>query len=50
MLPVPVFVGYDPREAVAYHVCCNSIIRLATAPVAIVPLYHRLPIERKAEA
>ena len=38
MLPVPVFVGYDPREAVAYHVCCNSIIRLATAPVAIVPL------------
>jgi hypothetical protein len=38
MLPIPVFVGYDPREAVAYHVCCNSIIRLATAPVAIVPL------------
>jgi len=38
MLPVPVFVGYDPREAVAYHVCCNSIIRLASAPVAIVPL------------
>jgi len=38
MLPVPVFVGYDPREAVAYHVCCNSIIRLSTAPVAIVPM------------
>lgn len=38
MKPIPVFVGYDPREAIAYHVCCNSIIRNATAPVAIVPV------------
>jgi lipopolysaccharide biosynthesis glycosyltransferase len=38
MKPVPVFVGYDPREAVAYHVCVNSIIRNASAPVAIVPV------------
>jgi len=36
--PIPVFVGYDPREAVAYHVCANSIIRNASAPVAIVPI------------
>jgi lipopolysaccharide biosynthesis glycosyltransferase len=36
--PVSVFVGYDPREAVAYHVCSNSIIRHATQPVAIVPM------------
>lgn len=35
---VPVFVGYDPREAIAYHVCVNSIIRNASAPVAIVPV------------
>jgi len=38
MKPIPVFVGYDPREAIAYHVCCNSIIRNASAPVAIVPV------------
>jgi lipopolysaccharide biosynthesis glycosyltransferase len=38
MKPIPIFVGYDPREAVAYHVCANSIIRNASAPVAIIPL------------
>lgn len=38
MTPIPVFVGYDPREAVAYHVCANSIIRHASQPVAIIPL------------
>ena len=38
MKPIPVFIGYDPREAIAYHVCVNSIIRHASKPVAIVPL------------
>ena len=33
-----VYIGYDPREAVAYHVCTNSIIRHATKPVRISPL------------
>jgi lipopolysaccharide biosynthesis glycosyltransferase len=38
MKPIPIFVGYDPREAVAYHVCVNSIVRQASQPVAIIPL------------
>lgn len=38
MKPIPVFIGYDPREAVAYHTCVNSIIRHASQPMAIVPL------------
>jgi lipopolysaccharide biosynthesis glycosyltransferase len=38
MKPIPIFIGYDPREAVAYHVCVNSIIRQASQPVCIVPL------------
>ena len=38
MTPIPVFVGYDPREAIAFHVCVNSIIRHASQPVAIMPL------------
>ena len=38
MKPIPVFVGYDPREAIVYHVCVNSIIRNASAPVAIIPV------------
>jgi lipopolysaccharide biosynthesis glycosyltransferase len=42
MTPIPVFIGYDPREAVAYHVCANSIIRHASRPVAIIPLALRL--------
>jgi len=38
MKPIPIFVGYDPKEAIAYHTCVNSIIRNATVPVAVVPL------------
>lgn len=35
---IPIFIGYDPREAVAFHVCANSIIRHASQPVSIIPL------------
>ena len=33
-----IFIGYDPREAISYHTCVNSIIRNGSKPVAIVPL------------
>lgn len=36
--PIRVFVGYDPREAVAYHVCCQSIIDGTKAPVSFYPI------------
>jgi hypothetical protein len=35
---IPIFIGYDSREAVAYHVCANSIIRHSSQPVAFAPL------------
>lgn len=35
---IPVFIGYDPREAIAFHVCTNSIIRQSSQPVSINPL------------
>ena len=35
---INVFIGYDPREAVAYHVCANSLIRHASQPLALAPL------------
>jgi len=35
---IPIFIGYDPREAIAFHVCSNSIIRHASGPVQIIPL------------
>lgn len=35
---IPIFIGYDPREAIAYHVCANSIIRNSSVPVSITLL------------
>lgn len=35
---IPIFIGYDPRESIIFHVCANSIIRQATNPVCIIPL------------
>jgi lipopolysaccharide biosynthesis glycosyltransferase len=35
---IPVFVGFDPREALAYHVCCQSIIDRSSVPVSFHPL------------
>ena len=35
---IPIFIGYDPREAAAYHTCVNSIIRQSSLPVSITPL------------
>jgi len=33
-----VFIGYDPKEAVAYHVLAHSILRRASIPVSIAPV------------
>lgn len=40
MIPKPlrVFIGYDSREPVAYHVLAHSIIRHSSRPVPIIPL------------
>lgn len=35
---IQVFIGYDPREAVAFSVLAHSIHARASAPVAVVPL------------
>lgn len=39
---IPIFIGYDPREPIAYHVCTNSIIRHSTTPVCFIPLATNL--------
>jgi len=44
-----VFIGYDAREAVAYHVCVNSLIRHCSSPIEIVPLaLNTMPFYREA--
>jgi len=38
---INLFVGFDPREAAAYHVFSNSVIRHSNTPVALTPLALR---------
>jgi len=35
---IPVFIGYDPTEEVAYHTLAHSIIRNSSKPVSITPV------------
>lgn len=35
---IPVFIGYDTREPLAFHVCSSSVIRHSKRPVSIIPL------------
>ncbi|MGD9834914.1 MAG: glycosyltransferase [Piscinibacter sp.] len=35
---IRLFIGYDPRETVAWHVLSHSILARSSAPVAITPL------------
>lgn len=39
---IPIFIGYDPRESVTYHVLEQSIMDRTQSPVAIVPLHSRM--------
>jgi hypothetical protein len=36
---IPLYVGFDPREAAAYHVFCQSVIERASVPVSFHPLH-----------
>lgn len=36
---IPVYVGFDPREAAVYHVFCQSVIARASVPVSFHPLH-----------
>jgi hypothetical protein len=38
MEPIQVYIGFDTREVVAYHVLVNSIIRHASGPVSFTPV------------
>lgn len=39
---IPLYVGYDPREAIAYHVFCQSVIEHGSLPVSFIPLHSGL--------
>lgn len=48
---IPIFVGYDEREAVVYHTFCNSVIRHASEPVLFFPLKRSLlgPLHKRSK-
>ncbi len=46
--PLRIFIGYDPRQAVAYHGLEHSLLARSTAPITIAPLVlDTLPMERQ---
>jgi len=43
-----VFIGYDPRQPIAYHIAAHSVMTRASQPVAVSPLIlSQLPITRR---
>jgi len=39
---LPIYVGFDPREACVYHVFCQSVIEHAKSPVCFIPLNEKM--------
>jgi lipopolysaccharide biosynthesis glycosyltransferase len=37
--PIPLYCGYDAREAAGYHVFCQSVIERSSVPVSFIPLH-----------
>lgn len=35
---IPIYIGYDRKESIAYHVLAHSILTRASVPVQIIPL------------
>lgn len=35
---IKIFIGYDPKETIAYHVLVQSILKKASQPVCFIPL------------
>lgn len=45
---IRIFIGWDSRQPIAYHVLAHSIVRWASVPVSITPLVlDNLPLTRR---
>jgi lipopolysaccharide biosynthesis glycosyltransferase len=38
LTPLRIFIGFDEKQPIAYHVCSESLIRTSSLPLAITPL------------
>ena len=51
MSPIRIFIGYDPKETIAFHVLSHSIMRHASVPVSITGLVlNQLPLTRPRDS
>ena len=41
MKTLKIFIGYDPKEAVAFHVLCHSLLQRSSTPISISPINLR---------
>ena len=41
MKSLKIFIGYDPKEAVAFHVLCHSLLERSSKPISITPINLR---------
>ena len=41
MKTLKIFIGYDPKEAVAFHVLCHSLLERSSKPISIIPINLR---------
>jgi hypothetical protein len=39
MQAIPLYVGFDQREAACYHTFCQSVLERSSLPVAFIPLH-----------
>ena len=38
MKTLKIFIGYDPKEAVAFHVLCHSLLERSSKPISVTPI------------
>lgn len=50
MKPIKVFIGFDQRETVAYHVLCSSIMSRSSVPVTFCPIIRPHMTKRPRDA
>ena len=41
MKTLKIFIGYDPKEAVAFHVLSHSLLERSSKPISITPINLR---------
>ncbi len=41
METLKIFIGYDPKEPVAFHVLCHSLLEKSSKPISITPINLR---------